>query len=419
MTRSARAAAAALQSYSRAVLILAWLLGQAMDVSTKRLALMVPGLSVNGLANALQLLEDGLPMRRANTAVVEFLQSHPLASTWGSPHQCAADAMSVEVSRQIWLARTDPKRRTWSTASYVHTLGQHGIGYDQPITITQRQPGAAIEGAIRQTLAPIQRLFTDTHGYSAWAMGLAKHQGLDLCPRLKSFRDRRLHVPTRHHVNVPDGLKDVCLADISLKAIEEGWAEFSAVSDAVAAGRISAVLACERFGSASRGEKAYRAGHAYGLLLRTVHQCDTLSIPDYRRETLRALNHNERTHMLQRQIRRAGAGSRRGRRAEELAAQSGALTLVTNLVMAWNTHQMQATLNRCRADGRDVSTDIQRHITPMGFENVNFDGILVFPLGAYRARLLPSSPPSSSPRRQRLSSRDCCTSLQRAGSLAP
>jgi hypothetical protein len=36
------------------------------------------------------------------------------------------------------------------------------------------------------------------------------------------------------------------------------------VCDAVAAGRISAVLACERFGSASRGEKAYKAGYAYG-----------------------------------------------------------------------------------------------------------------------------------------------------------
>jgi hypothetical protein len=48
--------------------------------------------------------------------------------------------------------------------------------------------------------------------------------------------------------------------------------------------------------------------------------------------------------MLQRQIRRADSRSRRARRAEELSAQSGALALVTNLVMAWNTHQMQGPL---------------------------------------------------------------------------
>jgi TnpA family transposase len=176
----------------------------------------------------------------------------------------------------------------------VHTLGRHGIGYDQPITITQRQPGAAIEGALRQTLAPIQKIFTDTHGYSAWAMGLSKHVGYDLCPRLKSFPDRRLHVPKGNRIKIPESLKDVVLADISIEDIENGWTEFSAVCDAVAAGRISAVLACERFGSASRGEKAYKAGHAYGLLLRTLHLCDTLTLEDFRRETLRA--QSQRAH---------------------------------------------------------------------------------------------------------------------------
>ena len=376
--------------------VYAALLGHAMDASAQRMSLMTPGLSAGGIASALQLLEDGPNMRRANAAAVEFMQAHPVAAAWGNPKDCASDAMSMDVSRHVWVARTDPKRRTWSTATYVHTLGRHGIGYDQPITITQRQPGAAIEGALRQTLAPIQRIFTDTHGYSAWAMGLSKREGYDLCPRLKSFPDRRLHVPKGNRIKIPDSLKDVVLADISIEDIEEGWAEFSAVCDAVAAGRISAVLACERFGSASRGEKAYKAGHAYGLLLRTLHLCDTLTLEEFRRETLRALNHNERTHSLQRQIRHDGAGSRRGRRTEELIAQSGALALVTNLVMAWNTHHMQRTLDRWRVQNREIDPKILHHITPMGFEGINFGGILVFPVERYWSRLLPSSPPRPS-----------------------
>lgn len=75
------------------------------------------------------------------------------------------------------------------------------------------------------------------------------------------------------------------------------------------------------------------AGHSLGLLLRTVHLCDTLSITGFRRETLRLLNHSELVHVLQRQLRRAGFGSRRDRQ-EELVAQSGSQTLRTNLVMA-------------------------------------------------------------------------------------
>jgi hypothetical protein len=87
-----------------------------------------------------------------------------------------------------------------------------------------------------------------------------EYVGYDLCPRLKSFPDRRLHVPKGNRIKIPESLKEVVLADIPIADMENGWTEFSAVCDAVAAGRISAVLACERFGSASRGERAYKAG---------------------------------------------------------------------------------------------------------------------------------------------------------------
>jgi hypothetical protein len=85
-----------------------------------------------------------------------------------------------------------------------------------------------------------------------------------------------------------------------------------------------------------------------------------------------------------------------------LGAQSGALALalVTNLVMAWNTHQMQATLDRWRTSGgRNVDPAILSHITPMGFEKVNFDGVLAFSLEQHRARILPSSSPPAAPDR--------------------
>jgi hypothetical protein len=58
--------------------------------------------------------------------------------------------------------------------------------------------------------------------------------------------------------------------------------------------------------SRAHGQKGHRAGRELGLLLRTLHQCDTLSIPNFRRATLRLLNDNERTHILQRRGRKVG-----------------------------------------------------------------------------------------------------------------
>jgi hypothetical protein len=124
-------------------------------------------------------------------------------------------------------------------------------------------------------------------------------------------------------------------------------------------------------------------------LLRTNDLLRSYADADYRREKLRYLNHNERTHQLQRQIRKAGSGSTRRRRDEELGAQSHCLALCTNLVMAYNTSCLQRTLDTWKkTSGREIDPGVLRFISPMGFEKINFNGVIVFPFQHYRSQLL-------------------------------
>ena len=366
----------------------AGILGQSMDLSANRLSLMV-GLSPEGLAHAMHVLEDPAPVTRANEAILTFMHSHAIARTWGSPFDCAADAMSLDMPEYIWYTSPDPKRRVSGAATYVHTHGWQGIFSDRSIMITQRQPGPAIDGILGQALSKIARVYTDTHGFSAYGASLGWTLGVLMCPRLKNFNDRRLHVPSGGHILIPDNLKDVVLPDISLKSIEKGWAGHLKVADAVMSGRLSATTAIELQGAARQGDASFRAGHAHGLLLRTNDLLRSYTDPDYRREKLRYLNHNERTHQLQRQIRHAGSGSTRGKRQEELGAQSHCLALCTNLVMAYNTSHLQRTLDTWRKQSaREVDASTQRFISPMGFEHINFNGVIVFPFDHYRTQLL-------------------------------
>ncbi len=366
----------------------AGILGQSMDLSANRLSLMV-GLTPEGLAHAMHVLEDPAPVIRANEAVLTYMHSHAIARTWGSPFDCAADAMSLDMPDYFWYTSPDPKRRVSGAATYVHTHGWQGIFSDRSIMITQRQPGPAIDGVLGQELSKIARVYTDTHGFSAYGGSLGWVVGILLCPRLKNFNDRRLHVPSGDRIRIPDNLIDVVLPDISLKSIEKGWAGHLKVADAVMSGRLSATTAIELQGAARHGDASFRAGHAHGLLLRTNDLLRSYTNPDYRREKLRYLNHNERTHQLQRQIRHAGSGSTRGRRQEELSAQSHCLALCTNLVMAYNTSHLQRTLDSWRkGSGREIDASIQRFISPMGFVHINFNGVIVFPFDHYRAQLL-------------------------------
>ncbi|WP_459569108.1 Tn3 family transposase, partial [Cupriavidus sp. 8B] len=82
----------------------------------------------------------------------------------------------------------------------------------------------------------------------------------------------------------------------------------------------------------------------------------------------------------------------RGRRRDEMIAISGSLTLLTNLVIAWNTQRMQDTVERWRHKGQQVDDDWLRRMGPAHFAHVNFRGTLSFPVHRYQEMLLEAAP---------------------------
>jgi hypothetical protein len=56
----------------------------------------------------------------------------------------------------------------------------------------------------------------------------------------------------------------------------------------------------------------------------------------------------------------------------------------TNLVMAYNTSHLQRTLDAWKRQfGREVDEKLQRFISPMGFEHIKFNGVIVFQFDHY------------------------------------
>ncbi|MCY0854056.1 Tn3 family transposase [Cupriavidus sp. D39] len=67
-------------------------------------------------------------------------------------------------------------------------------------------------------------------------------------------------------------------------------------------------------------------------------------------------------------------------------------TLLTNLVIAWNTQRMQATVDAWRGKGQRVEDDWLRRMGPAHSAHVNFRGTLRFPLEQYQEMLLEAAP---------------------------
>ena len=269
-------------------------------------------------------------------------------------------------------------------------LDQWGIIYDQPIILNHRQAGAAIEGALRQDLVDLERVAVDTHGFTHFAMALAKLIGFDLCPRLAGLKDRKLYLP--RGLDIPDRLRPIARETVSRRAITRGWEPLLRITASVKTGWVSATYVIDRFGSANRGDPAAAAGEALGKLLRTLYLCDYLGNPSFRTEILDLLNQGESVHSLERAIHTGSIGAKRGRTTEQLAAISGALSLLANIILAWNTQHIQRAARQMPEQFQD---NLLRQIAPVAHAHINMRGTFNFDIGPHRSTLLGVEQPLS------------------------
>ena len=230
----------------------------------------------------------------------------------------------------------------------------------------------------------------DTHGYTDFGIAVAKGLKFDLCPVLQHMRDRYLHVPRGHMV--PDETLPVVAGDVDLLAIEAIYDQFVRVVASIRSGRCTAVQALQRFGSAARGQDVYDGGVQLGRLLRSIFLIDYFTNPTFRRELRHVLNRGEAVHAIQRAVHTGKIPTELAKRPESLAAVSSSLSLLTNVLMAWNTAHMQRTVDQFQKIGDEaIAPELLRRIAPTNLEGLNLRGTLEFPLAEYALRILPSS----------------------------
>jgi hypothetical protein len=73
------------------------------------------------------------------------------------------------------------------------------------------------------------------------------------------------------------------------------------------------------------------------------------------------------------------------KRSEEMQAVADGLSLLANTVMAWNTMQMQAVVNRWANRRQVIEADIMAKIAPTRLNGINLRGVFRFPVERYAA----------------------------------
>ena len=134
----------------------------------------------------------------------------------------------------------------------------------------------------------------------------------------------------------------------------------------------------------------------YGRIPKTVHLLSFVDVDDsYRRRTSRQLTIIEGRHQLGRKIFHGHRGQLRQAYREGQEDQLGALGLVLNAVVLWNTVYIDAALQQLRAAGQEVRDEDVARLSPLGFKHVNFLGRYSFtapPAGPLRRLRDPNEP---------------------------
>ena len=98
------------------------------------------------------------------------------------------------------------------------------------------------------------------------------------------------------------------------------------------------------------------------------------------------MNRGEGRHQLARVVFHGKRGELRQRYREGQEDQLGALGLVVNAIVLWNTIYTNAALDQLGAEGFDVRDEDRARLLPLGFDHINMLGRYAFILPDQIAR---------------------------------
>ena len=112
----------------------------------------------------------------------------------------------------------------------------------------------------------------------------------------------------------------------------------------------------------------------FGRIDKTLHTLTYIDDEAKRRATLTQLNRGEGRHSVARAVFHGKRGELRQHYREGQEDQLGALGLVLNMIVLWNTIYMEEALNQLRVSGFPVRDEDVARLSPLQHEHINMLG---------------------------------------------
>lgn len=336
----------------------------------------------------------------ANALLVAAQSRLELARQWGGGEVASADGMRFVVPVQTVHAGPNPKYfGTGRGVTWYNLLSDQFSGLND-ITVpgTLRDSLVLLAVLLEQEtdLRPAQ-VMTDTGAYSDVVFGLFRLLGYRFSPRLADVGGTRLW---RLDMQADYGLlNQVSTHQLRLQRITPHWDDMLRLAGSLKLGRVPAAGIMRTLQIGDRPTRLAQAIAELGRLDKTLHTLRYLDDEAQRRRTLVQLNRGESRHSVARAVFHAQRGELRQRYREGQEDQLGALGLVLNMIVLWNTVYMEAALAQLRAEGYPVNEEDVARLSPLLHEHINMLGRYSFsvPESVKRGELRPLRDPTDVP----------------------
>jgi len=326
-------------------------------------------------------------LTRANACLVDAQSFIPLAQQWGGGEVASADGLRFVVP--VRTINAGPNRKYFHAdrgVTYYNFTSDQFTGFHAiVIPGTLRDSMFILDGLLEhQTrLRPVE-IMADTAGTSDLVFGLFWLLGYQFSPRLADIGEAtfwRLDATADYGV-----LNTIARARVNTKLIARTWDDLLRVAGSLHQGTVSASELMRSILRSKRPSTLARAIAALGRIPKTLYMLSYIDDESYRRRILTQLNRGEGRHSVARAVFHGQRGELRQRYREGQEDQLGALGLVVNAIVLWNTLYMEAALKQLRDEGTEVRDEDVARLSPLVYHHINFQGRYSFALSEAVAR---------------------------------
>jgi len=340
-----------------------------------------PALEPDRLAHVSSAYLSAEAFFRANPPLIGAQAGIPFAQALGGGLVAAIDGMRFVVPVPSVYAR--PNRKYFGPkrgVTWLNMINDQAAGLG----------GKVVAGTIRDSLHMIDVLFSqdggqrpdivisDTGSYSDLVFGLVTLLGVQYRPALADIPDQK---GWRISASADYGpLSTFARGKIDLAKVRAHWHDILRVVVSIYTGEVRAYDVVRMLQRDGHPTALGEAIAMYGRIPKTLHICSLAAEEPYRRGIKGMRNLQEGRHALAAKTFHGKKGELYQRYHEGMEDQLGALGLILNCIVLWNTRYMNAALERLRTQGYLVLDEDVARLSPFVREHLNVVGTYTFAL---------------------------------------